>query len=311
MGNGTLFNIVGLTSCGKKKIGIRIAEIIDAEIISLDSMKVYRGMNIGTAKPSAEDRAKARFYMLDILNPHESFSVGSFLEAAREHVTRIHGRGKEVLFLGGTAFYLNCLLNGLFTAPESDPLIREELLREARERGTAHLHGRLRGADPASANDIHQNDIKRLVRALEVIQVTGKPLSWLKRHRTTRIIDFPARTAGLRWPRPLLEKRIRKRTALMFDKGLVDEVRAILDGSGFGPESGKAIGYREVIAHIQGELTRAEAEDEINRNTLKFVKKQEVWYRRFPEIRWFELRSADDAERVASEAASYFSGGSS
>ncbi len=308
MGTRTLFNLVGLTACGKKKIGIAIAERIDAEIISLDSMKVYRGMDIGTAKPSPEDRSRAVFHMLDILDPTQSFSVGSFLETAREHVESIHGRGKEVLFLGGTAFYLNCLLNGLFTAPESDPLIRDELLREARAMGTAHLHGRLRGADPASADKIHKNDIKRLVRALEVIRVTGKPLSWLKTHRTTRIIDNPARTVGLRWPLAKLEERIRERTARMLAKGLVDEVRTILEGSEFGPESGKAIGYREIISHIKGDLTRGEAEEEINRNSLKFVKKQETWYRRFPEIRWFELRSSEDAGRVVEEAADYFSG---
>jgi len=308
MGARTLFNLVGLTACGKKKIGIAIAERIGAEIISLDSMKVYRGMDIGTAKPSAADRANAVFHMLDILDPRESFSVGSFLETARGHVESIHGRGKEVLFLGGTAFYLNCLLNGLFTVPESDPAIREELIGEARERGTAHLHGRLRGADPASADKIHKNDTKRLVRALEVIRVTGKPLSWLKEHRTVRIIDNPSRTVGLRWPQTMLEKRIRTRTARMLDKGLVDEVNAILKRSGFGPESGKAIGYREIISHINGDITRAEAEEEINRNSLKFVKKQETWYRRFPEIRWFELSKADDAARVADEAAAYFSG---
>lgn len=308
MGARTLFNLVGLTACGKKKIGIAIAESINAEIISLDSMKVYRGMDIGTAKPTEEDRSRAVFHMLDILDPKESFSVGAFLETARAQVERIQGRGKEVLFLGGTAFYLNCLLNGLFTAPDSDPLIRDELLREARAMGTAHLHGRLRGADPHSAEKIHKNDIKRLVRALEVIRVTGRPLSWLKRHRTTRIIDNPTRTVGLRWPLAMLEERIRKRTARMFARGLVDEVRAILDGPGFGPESGKAIGYREILSHIEGDLTRREAEEEINRNSLKFVKKQETWYRRFPEIRWFELRSTDDAGRVAEEAAAYFLG---
>lgn len=309
MSGRNLFTLVGLTACGKKKVGIAIADRIGAEIISLDSMKVYRGMDVGTAKPSPENRAKARFHMLDILDPHESFSVGSFLEEARDHIGRIHGRGCEVLFLGGTAFYLNCLLNGLFNAPQSDPLIREELIEEARQMGTAHLHGRLRGADPESAAVIHPNDIKRLVRALEVIRVTGKPLSWLKQNRTTRVIDNPIRTVGLRWPQHLLEERIRKRTAKMFDKGLVDEVRAILEGTGFGPESSKAIGYRETIAHIEGTLTRDEAEEEINKNTLKFVKKQETWYRRFPEIRWFELHSANDTERVVGEAAVYFSEG--
>jgi tRNA dimethylallyltransferase len=302
----TVFVLTGLTSSGKKKVGVEVAAHIDAEIISLDSMKVYRGMDIGTAKPGGGDRSRAVFHMLDLVDPSDSFSAGKFLEIARELVEDIHCRGRRVLFLGGTAFYLNSLLNGLFAQPASDPAVREGLMHEARERGTAYLHGRLRGADPSSADDIHPNDLKRIVRALEVIQTTGKPLSWLKEHRTVRIIPNPARTAALRWPATVLEKRIRDRTTKMIAQGLVDEVRGILEGGGFGPESSKAIGYREIIAHLEGSITLDEAAEAISRNTLRFVKKQETWYRRFDSIRWFELQSAGDLPRVVEEMARYF-----
>lgn len=308
MGEGerTLYVLVGLTSSGKKKVGIETARLLDAEILSLDSMKVYRGMDIGTAKPSARDRSRAAFHLLDLVEPAESFSVGRFLEMARSSVAALHDRGREVLFLGGTAFYLNCLLHGIFSGPPADPAYREELLALVREKGAAGLHGLLRGADPDSAEKIHPNDTKRVIRALEVIQATGKPFSWHKLHRTRRIIENPIVLAGLSWPPQDLEKRIRARTAAMIGKGLVEEVRRIRQAGGFGPESGKAIGYAEIIRHLEGVLSIEEAEEAINRNTLKFVKKQETWYRRFPGLRWFNLTPESDPVAVAAEVARYF-----
>ncbi len=303
-----LFVLVGLTSSGKKKVGIETARLLNAEILSLDSMKVYRGMDIGTAKPSPHDRSRAVFHMLDLVEPDESFSVGRFLETAKAKVGEVHGRERRVLFLGGTAFYLKCLLNGLFDGPPADPAYREELLAFEAERGSLTLHGLLRGADPESAGEIHPNDTKRVIRALEVIQATGRRFSWHKANRTERIIANPLVLAGLRWDLSELEKRIRHRTAAMIRRGLKEEVSRIVEGPGFGPESGKAIGYVEMIQHLNGDLTLDEAEETINRSTLRFVKKQETWYRRFPEIRWFDLGSESQPEEVASEVARYFMG---
>jgi len=298
--------LVGFTASGKKKVGVTLAERIDAEIISLDSMKVYRQMDIGTAKPSSADRRRVPFHLLDVVDPCESFSVGKYLEAARDRVREIHERRRRVLFLGGTALYMNRLLHGLFSTPPLDPRYKAELLDDASRRGTLYLHGRLRGADPASALTIHQNDLKRIVRALEVIHATGKPLSWLKANRTMRMIPNPAVVAGLRWPRETLEERIRRRTRKMLEAGLVEEVRRILADPGFGSESGKAIGYAEIIDHLYGRLSLSEAEEAINRNSLSFATKQETWYRRVEEMRWVAMASAVDLDRAVDELAEYF-----
>jgi len=302
----TVFCLAGLTASGKKRVGVAVSSLIGCEIISLDSMKVYRGMDIGTAKPGPEDRTRVPFHMIDIVDPDASFSAGRFLERAAGLVEEIHARRRKVLFLGGTAFYLHCLVEGLFTAPPPSPALREELLAEARERGAVYLHGRLRGADPASAAKIHPGDVKRIVRALEVIQLTGRPLSWLKAHRTVRLVSNPVKIAGLRRPADLLAERIRTRTARMIREGLVEEVRGIREGCGFGPEAARAIGYREIIAHLEGKITLDEAEEAINRNTLCFVKKQETWYRRFSRIRWFGVGPRSDVDRVAGKIARYF-----
>ena len=306
-GSRPVFVLAGLTASGKKKVGIETASIVDAEIISLDSMKVYRGMDIGTAKPSAGDRSRIKFHMLDMIDPDESFSVGRFLEKARDEINEIHARNRRVLFLGGTAFYLNCLLNGIFSEPpDTDDSYRKELIDLSHAGGADALHEKLRRLDPESAGEIHPHDLKRIVRALEVIHTAGKPLSWLKKNRTERIVANPTVLAGLRRPSEDLEGRIKARTSKMIAAGLVDEVNGIREGGGFGIESAKAIGYREIISHLDGELTLAEAEKAINRNTLRFVKKQKTWYKRFPAVHWFEMKSPADVKKVSAAIARYF-----
>lgn len=299
--------LVGLTASGKKSVGVRVAENLDAEIISLDSIKIYKGLDIGSAKPSKEDRERVRFHLLDILEPAESYSVGQFLEAASTCMKEIHARGKRVLFLGGTAFYLNCLLNGLIEGTGNDPEIRRNLLEQADAEGPEALHRILEKEDPPSAETIHPRDTKRIVRALEVIRISGKPLSWLKEHKTTRFIEGPFRVAGLQRSREDLKARIISRAEKMIAKGLVEEVRSLLEGPGFGPESGKAIGYKEIIAHLQGELSLEEAAQKINTATWRFAKRQMTWYKRFDEIQWFEIRENDTLERIVEEVTRYFS----
>jgi tRNA dimethylallyltransferase len=302
----TVSVLVGLTASGKKRVGVLAAKRIGAEIISLDSIKVYRGMDIGSAKPGPDDRGAVPFHLLDILDPFESFSVGQFLTLAEAKRKEIHDRGRRVLFLGGTAFYLNCLLNGLIEGVDDDPALRRSLLDRAEREGPETLHAELAAADPSSAEKIHRNDTKRIVRALEVIRLTGHPLSWLKAHRTRRFLTCDFRVAGLRWPMETLKSRIMARTGRMLEKGLVEEVDSILKGGGFGPESGKAIGYREIIAHLNGELTLEEAEQQINTATWRFAKKQMTWYKRFEQIRWFDVADATEPEALAEEVADYF-----
>ncbi|MHC4945412.1 MAG: tRNA (adenosine(37)-N6)-dimethylallyltransferase MiaA [Planctomycetota bacterium] len=308
MNEQTVAVLVGLTASGKKRVGVRAAERIGAEIISLDSIKVYRGMDIGSAKPGPEDRKRVPFHLLDILDPCDSFSVGQFLLLAEETRREIHARGRRVLFLGGTAFYLNCLLNGLIEGVDNDPALRRSLLDAAEREGPEALHRELLEADPPSAESIHPHDTKRIVRALEVIRLTGHPLSWLKAHRTRRFLKGDFRVAGLRWPMEILKTRINARTARMLEKGLVGEVESIMEGNGFGPESGKAIGYREIIAHLKGDITLEEAEEQINTATWRFAKKQMTWYKRFDAIRWFDVHEDSDPEALSESVAKYFLG---
>ncbi|MFH1998132.1 MAG: tRNA (adenosine(37)-N6)-dimethylallyltransferase MiaA [Planctomycetota bacterium] len=301
-----VYVLVGLTASGKKRVGIRVAKAIDAEIISLDSIKIYRGMDIGSAKPSMEDREKIRFHLIDILDPSQSFSVGQFLEAAAQCMKEIQGRGRKVLFLGGTAFYLNCLMNGLIEGVGHDPEIRRYLLEHADKEGPESLHRILQNEDPPSASSIHPRDTKRIVRALEVIRLSCRPLSWLKENQTKRFINGPFRVAGLQRTREDLKARIISRAEKMIEKGLVEEVRHLLETTGFGPESGKAIGYKEIIAHLKGELSLDEAAQKINTATWRFAKRQMTWYKRFNEIRWFEVRVREELDQVADAVSAYY-----
>lgn len=303
------FVLVGSTASGKKTVGVQLAERMGAEIISLDAIKIYRGMEVGTAKPAPADRLRVPFHLLDRLDPRESFSVGQFLTLAAEAVRDIHGRGKAVLFLGGTAFYLNALLNGLIEGVGGDPEIRRRLLGDAERDGPQALHRLLVREDPPTAEKIHPNDTKRIVRALEVIRMTSRPLSWLKAHQTRRFIPGPFIVAGLSRSMENLRERIAERTERMIRAGLVDEVKAIRDGGGFGPESGRAIGYRQILAYLDGQITLDEALERINQATSRYSRKQMTWYRRFPQIRWFTLSEKQDAGAVIGEIGGYFSGG--
>jgi len=221
-------------------------------------------------------------------------------------VEDIRKRNKAVIFLGGTAFYLNCLINGLIKGVDHYPELRLELLHRAEIEGPQALHAELAKRDQESAIKIHPNDTKRIVRALEVIHITGQPLSKLKEERTEKFINGPFKIAGLLRNKEELTDRIKLRTKKMFEMGFVEEVKEIANRIGFGLESGKAIGYREVLAHIRGEKTLDETIERINITTRRYSKKQMTWYKRFDQIKWFEVNSLTSEERLSESVASYF-----
>lgn len=298
--------LVGLTASGKKAVGLRVARRLDAEIINLDSMKVYRGMDIGTAKPSPEDRREVPIHLLDLVSPSTPFSAGRFLEEAARAVAAIESKGRRVLFLGGTPFYLHVLVHGLIPGAGPDPALRQALLeRAARGEGGA-LHRELEALDPETARRLHPNDLKRIVRALEVIYTTGTPLSVLHREQTRPLLEGPFRIAGLRRRWEDLEERIARRTRRMLALGLVQEVERILQESGFGPETSRAIGYREILDFLSGACSLEEAERRINTATRRLAKKQWAWYKRFDEIRWFDVVPGSDPEETAERVFRYF-----
>jgi tRNA dimethylallyltransferase len=287
--------LVGPTASGKSELALAVAERAGAEILSMDSMQVYRGMDIGTAKPSATERARVRHHLLDLVEPDESYDGRRFLEDARRAVAEILERGGRALFVGGTGFYLAVLLRGLFDGPEADTDLRARLERQREERGAQRQHAELQRVDPAAAERIHPHDAKRVVRALEVWEQTGRRLSdWQSEwglqdsERVRR-----ARLVGIRREDAELEERIRDRAARMLDAGWREEVLALRDRGGLGQTACQALGYAEVLEWAEGRLAREEVLERITLITRQFARRQRTWTRKFP-IDWIEV-VADEA----------------
>jgi tRNA dimethylallyltransferase len=285
----TLFFLVGSTAAGKSDLAPELARRAGAEILSMDSMLVYRGMDVGTAKPGPELRARARHHLLDLVEVSDSFSVQQYQAQAHAALEDCRRRGVRALFVGGTALYLKALTHGLFDGPPVDRELRARLDRRAREEGGAVLHAELRAVDPAGAERIHANDRKRLVRALEVFHQTGRPLSdWQRQwwRDGSESGGRQRRVVGLGIEAGELERRIPRRTRSLLGAGWVEEARALRCDPGFGPTSGAALGYGDVLRLADGEIGREECEARVNLRTRQFARRQRTWFRRFPEIEW-------------------------
>jgi len=294
----TITAIIGPTASGKGKVSLYIAEKIGGEIISCDSMKVYKCMDIGTAKPSAEARANVPHYCLDLAEPHEPFSTDVWLKHAENAIRDIDSRGKKPILSGGTALYLKALREGLFEGPSADLEMREKLKAEAKEKGNEFLHKRLKKVDPESAGRIEVNDIRRIVRAIEVFELTGKPISEHQKEWGRPRTDYDMKLYGIRWPREILRERIAERVNRMFENGLVEEVKRIHEGSGLGRESSQALGYKELIDFLEGRSTEDEARENLITRTRQFAKRQMTWFRKM-DIEWFDVTTDETAETLA------------
>ncbi len=291
--------LTGPTGSGKTKFGIEMAQHLDAEIISMDSMALYRGMEIGTAKPTVAERAAVAHHLIDVRDPWEGASVAWWLDEARRLVREIEARGKRILFVGGTPLYLKALLCGLFDGPPADADIRRRLADEARAAGPAELHHRLQAVDPVSAERIHVNDIRRMIRALEVHELTGKPMSaWQTQWGTA---DSRQQTAdsesssppaaccllpAVLWldlPRQELYERINRRVEEMFAAGLVDEVARLraMDRP-LSLEASQALGYKEIHDLLDGTITLSEAIVRVQTRSRNFARRQITWFRHMP-----------------------------
>jgi tRNA dimethylallyltransferase len=289
--------LVGPTASGKTQVGVLVAEALGAEVISLDSMAVYRGMDIGTAKPSPEERARVPFHLIDVCEPTKEFSAGDYLRLAAEAIAEIEARGRRVLFVGGTPMYLRLLLEGVFRGPRADWEFRRALRARAQREGTAALHAELARVDPEAAQRLHPNDVRRIERALEVHHLTARPLSELQQENQ-QVVRGPKRLVGLRRARADLYRRIDERVEWMWAAGFVEEVRR-LAARGFSRSASQALGYREVLRHLAGELTLAEARELTQRHTRQLAKRQMTWLRSIEGIRWVEVGPEDRPEDVA------------
>ncbi len=279
--------ICGPTGVGKTAAAIAVAEAFGGEIVGADSMQIYRSMDIGTAKPTPEEQARVRHHMIDILNPDEPFDAARYAETAGDGIERLHEERLLPLVVGGTGLYIKALVHGIFQARPVDPEVRERLKREAEKRGSAQLYERLRLKDPEAARRLHPNDAFRIVRALEICEATGKPLS--DHHGDHRFAEarFDALKIGLTLPRETLYERIDRRVDLMIAEGLLEEVKALIE-MGYGPDLKpmRSIGYRHMAAWLAGDLTWEEAVRTLKRDTRRYAKRQLTWFRADPEMTW-------------------------
>ena len=295
-----LYLIVGPTACGKGAIGRTIASRIGGQIISVDSMKVYRRMNIGTAKPSAKHRAEVPHHCIDLVEPSESFSVAQFVTAADNAIAQIRRDGQIPLAVGGTSLYIKALTQGLFEGPSAEPQLRAELMERADRQGLTALHDELAEIDPEAAGRIHRNDRRRIIRALEVHALTGKPISELQKQWDQPKLRYDCVFIGLRRGKAELNGRINRRVKKMINTSLLDEVAALLaEPEGISDQASAAVGYAEMIEHLQGRCTLDEAIERIKINTRRLAKKQRTWQRRFPDVHWFDLPAAESTDQTA------------
>ncbi len=292
--------LAGPTACGKTATGIALAHRIGAEIVCLDSMTIYRGMDIGTAKPSTEERARVPHHLLDIRDPQEEFSTAEYMTAALAACESIIARGKIPLFVGGTGLYLRSLLRGVFEGPAADWTLRREYEQFAALQGAEALHARLALVDLPTAQRLHVNDQRRVIRALEVHALTGQPASSLQQESPLPPNERPQHVYWLNPDRDILRQRISQRVDAMFAAGLVAEVATLLKSPhGLGRTARQALGYREVLSHHEDGLPLPEAIEQLKTHTHQFAKRQWTWFRNLEELKVIDIEGTERAEAIA------------
>ncbi len=290
--------MVGPTASGKTELALRLAERAGFELLSLDSMLVYRGLDVGTAKPTPEERARVEHHLIDLVGPEVRYDVERYLRDARAAEESLSRRSVRGLYVGGTGFYLKALLSGLAEGPPVDHELRAALERRYDADGGRALQLELAAADPESAARIHPNDRKRLVRAHEILAQTGERPSARRREWSDERAPRPHVLIGPAIEPAALRDRIARRTRAMLAAGWVDEVRSILEGPGFGPTSAQALGYPEVRAHLAGELDRDQLETRIATRTWRFSRRQLTWYRGIGGVQWIDASAPNAIERA-------------
>ncbi len=288
--------ITGPTAVGKTDLAIYLARQLKGEIISADSMQIYRGMDIGTAKPTPVERKKAPHHLIDFIDPRETYSAGDFQRDARERIEKISSKKNLPLVVGGTGLYIQALLYGLPAGfDKKDPNLRHELREIAAKEGREFLHKKLRQCDPELASRIHPNDIQRVIRGLEVFKLTGRPLSELQKENQSG--ELPYRVGGyvLNRPREELYQRIDWRVEKMIEEGLEEEVRGLVNkGCNLGHTAMQGLGYRELYLYLQGELNRDEAVQLIKRNTRRYAKRQLTWFKNKFDFSWIRVEDSEE-----------------
>lgn len=298
-----LIILTGPTAVGKSELSIKLAKAINGEIISADSIQVYKELNIGSAKIMPEEMQGIKHYLIDVLEPTEDFNVFIFKKMAKEAIEDIISRGKIPIIVGGTGFYIQSIIYDIDFDEEDNSKIRLELEELAREKGNDYIHGELAKVDKASAMKIHPNNTKRVIRALEYYRLNNKPISLHNETERAKEAVFDAKYFVLNDKRELLYERINKRVDKMIQLGLVEEVSSLLDkGLDSSYNSMQGIGYKEIVEYLDGKCSLDEAVDNIKKNTRHFAKRQLTWFRREENVNWIEKYEYNyDDERILSK----------
>lgn len=295
--------LTGPTASGKSSVAIHLASAIDAEIISVDSMAVYRGMDIGTAKPTCDQRERVPHHLIDVIEPTSDYSVSQFVIDAHAKADEIRSRGRKVLLVGGTPLYLKTLMCGMFLGPPADWDFRAAVEADVAKFGIESLRCRLEQVDPLSAFKILAGDVRRMTRALEVAKITGRPLSHWQNQFERMALPRGCKSFVLAWERSALHQRVNQRVDEMFQRGLLHEVETLMTKHGqLGRTASQAVGYKEPIEFLSGLVDRPSMIEKVKAHTRQFVRRQEIWFRSMPMIERLHIGSKIDLERAASEA---------
>ncbi len=301
-----LISVTGPTASGKTKLGVSLAKHFDGEVISADSMQIYQGMDIATAKPTAEEMCGIPHHLIGFLPPDQTFSVAQFVDLAKAKIEDIHKRGKLPIIVGGTGLYVNSLLNNIsFSENDSDEKLRAELREKAEKQGVMSLIEELREFDPDSAERIEPNNVKRVIRAIEVYRTTG--ITMTEQNRRSRLAESPYRAVkiGLKaQDRQFLYDRINMRVDIMVEQGLLEETEKVLS-SDCSQTAEKAIGYKELIPYFNGETTLENALEELRKQTRRYAKRQLTWFLRDEDIHWFNIDTVESFEELENLAKDY------
>jgi len=291
--------IAGPTCSGKSYLGLKLAQLINGEIISADSRQIYKRLNIGTAKPTSDELQKVKHHFIDILNPDEDYDANKFSIDAENVIDDIHKRKKTALVVGGSGLYVKALIDCIVDSADKDENLRKELLTKKDKFGNEFLYNQLKKVDPISADKMLPQNWKRVIRALEVYYITGKPIH---RHHSgqNKNSKFSFYQIGLNWDREVLYTRIEERIDKMIEDGLVDEVMGILNDSYTKKlNSLNTVGYKEIISYLDKEITLSRAIELIKRNTRRYAKRQLTWFRADERLKWFNVSSQDDIDDLA------------
>lgn len=299
--------LIGPTACGKGSTAQILARRFGVELVSLDSMKIYRGMDIGTGKPSPENLGDIKYHLIDIVDPWESYNVKQYVADAEAVIESARNSARRLLFVGGTALYYKGLTEGIFEGPPSNWALREELHSRAEKEGTASLYEELRLKDPVAAERIQPNDLRRIIRALEVFLHTGRPISSWQTQFGARREGWDFRVVLLDRERQNLYDRIDKRVDRMFEQGLIDEVERLYHAEkGMSREAAQAIGYKEIINYLEGDVDLDRAREQIKNNTHNLARHQMTWFRKFDVTRKIEIEPSSSIDEIAEVAANVF-----